>query len=84
MGLCDANGFLVILIFASILMITYHISNKNRCPKNTVQYKYIPRTFKEEQDDPTYVSEILGNMFTDPTVWLIGQTGNKKRKINNY
>ena len=73
------NNFLILLIFIFIilLIIRYYA---NRC--NKIKYKYISRTFKEEQDYPTYVSDIFGDMFIDPTPWIIGQSGNKKRRIN--
>jgi hypothetical protein len=74
--------YIILLIFVSITILVYYFAKQQKCPKPTIQYKYIPRTFEQEQDDPTYVSEILGNMFIEPTPWIIGQSGNRIKKIN--
>ena len=35
-----------------------------------VIYKYIPRTFEEEQQDPVPVSDIFETMFSQPSPWV--------------
>lgn len=72
------DNFLLLLLSLGIIFVILD----TRCPTSKVVYKYVARTFKEEQDDPTYVSEILGDMFIEATPWIIGQSGNQKRRIN--
>lgn len=78
----NVNNFLIMVIFIGIILIILDIKQYKLCKPNKVIYKYVPRTFEEEQEYPTYVSEILGNMFIESTPWIIGQTGNKIRSIN--
>jgi hypothetical protein len=45
-----------------IIILQFRLSDE-KCPPKDVIYKYIPRTFKEEQIDPVKVSEIFKDMF---------------------
>jgi hypothetical protein len=57
----------------------------NEEPK--VVYRYIPRTFEEEQMDPVLVTDIFQTMFSQPSPW-IGSIRNydrrRQEKINKY
>ncbi len=52
-----------------------------------VVYRYIPRTFEEEQWDPVSVTDIFQTMFSQPSPW-VGSIRNydrrKQEKINKY
>lgn len=78
----NINYFLILLFSLGFVFVILHHTKIFKCKPSKTIYKYIPRTFKEEQDDPTYVSEILGDMFIQPTPWIIGQSRNKIRPIN--
>lgn len=39
-------------------------------PEQKVIYRYIPRTFEEDQEEPVYVSDIFNKMFTQPSPWV--------------
>lgn len=81
---------LLIVIFFGILFITIEVvriqsgltdSNK------TIEYRYIPRSFEEEQNDPVYVSEIFETMFSQPSPWILSvreYDQRKQEKINQY
>jgi len=79
---------LMILIFLGILLITISITrNEVECPKERVIYKYLPRTFEEEQNEPVYVSDIFRAMFTQPSPWIgsINDIDTRKREsINKF
>jgi len=79
---------LMILIFLGILLITISITrNEVECPKERVIYKYLPRTFEEEQNEPVYVSDIFRAMFTQPSPWIgsINDIDTSKREsINKF
>ena len=76
-----------------ILLIGYEIVRLNtmtKCPKPVIKYKYIPRTFKDEQDEPVPIEELFAKMFTLPSPWMISrgiglrdrrQTGLKDREM---
>ncbi len=78
---------LFIFFFGLVLVISEIISNIRETPKERVIYRYIPRTFDEEMDEPVFVSDIFETMFTQPSTWIGGYNDvyNKKREnINQY
>ena len=84
-------GFIIILlVFLGILLVTVEvvrISSGKYEKKPTIIYRYIPRTFEEEQLDPVSVSDVFEVMFSQPSPW-IGNIRNydrrKQEKINQY
>lgn len=44
----------------------YKLLTQKQC-KDTITYKYLPRTFKEEQQTPISVSEVFKDMFLKDT-----------------
>lgn len=61
------------------------LSGSSETPE--IIYKYIPRTFEEEQQQPVYVSEIFDTMFSQPSPWIISVRDydeRKQEKINQY
>jgi len=83
------NSLIVILIFLGILLIVVEIvkinSSKNKEPQ--IIYRYIPRTFAEEQLDPIPVSGIFSTMFSQPSPWVNSlriYDRRKQEKINQY
>lgn len=62
---------LIILLFIGILFISIGwIKSEQFCPAPIIEYRYIPRTFKEEQENPSKVSEIFHNMFNNNSPWI--------------
>ena len=64
--------FLLFLMIGIILLIVYFITNNElsqRCD-NKIIYKYLPRTLKEEEETPVFVSDIFKTMFQQPSVWI--------------
>lgn len=76
------------MIFLGILCITISlVQNSVKCPQEKVVYKYLPRTFKQEQEEPVYVSDIFATMFSMPSPWIGGINDydtRKQQKINKY
>ena len=62
--------FIITLLIGIILLAIYFIINQEEGFKQNVVYKYIPRTFKEDEESPIFVSEIFKTMFTQPSVWI--------------
>lgn len=64
--------FLVLFSGLLLLGVGYMKSNQ-QCPPPIVEFRYIPRTFEEEQDDPTPVIAQFGRMFSEPSPWQLTQ-----------
>jgi hypothetical protein len=82
------KNILIILIFVGILcMVIALTKNEVNCPEQKVIYRYIPRTFEEEQEEPVYVSDIFNKMFTEPSPWVgsVNEIDDEKLKeINKF
>lgn len=83
-----SKGVLIIfLVFGIILVVAELVRVDKACPKQKIIYRYIPRTFDEEQDEPVWVSDIFRSMFTQPTAWVRGIDDydyRKKEKVNKF
>lgn len=75
-------------IFCGILLIAINLTkNDQQCNSQQIVYKYIPRTFNEEQNEPVYVSDIFKTMFEQPSPWMASITASdnrKNKKINDF
>lgn len=70
-----------------ILIVIEVVRAQKSCPTQKVIYKYVPRTFDEEQTEPVYASDIFKAMFTQPSAWNNGLLEFDKRReesINRY
>ncbi len=79
----------VLLLFSGILFITYEVTKTAKCQNNApkIEYRYIPRTFEEEQNEPVYVSDIFETMFSQPSPWIMSVRNYDQRKqeqVNAY
>ncbi len=81
---------LVLLIIIGVVLLIVEISKSTvKCNKESVIYRYIPRTFKEEQDEPVFVTDIFKTMFSQPGVWEAGlgarlEEDRKAEQINKF
>ena len=81
------NTTILCFIFLGILLITIGIMNNKQCPPEKIIYKYIPKTFDQEQDNPEYVSDIFKSMFRLEDQWRKNKVSYDSRKmedINKY
>lgn len=65
---------IIILLFfiGTVAIIIGYVNQLKQCPPPKIEYRYIPRTFEEEQNDPAKVSQLFRTMFEEPTPWLAG------------
>jgi len=63
---------LILIIGICMVVIGYNKSNQI-CPANRVEFRYIPRTFEQEQDTPIPVLSVFGKMFQDEDAWMMNQ-----------
>jgi hypothetical protein len=72
------------LIIIGMILIIINIMKKytiiNYCPKPVIKYVYVNRDFKEEQENPYYVSEIMDNLFSNKSIWSNSMQLYKKEK----
>ena len=67
------KGFFLLTFFFGVLSIVIgYINQIKKCPPPTVEYRYVPRTFKEEQENPVQVSQLFQEMFDEPSPWVAG------------
>jgi hypothetical protein len=67
------KAIIILLLFVgTVSIIIGYVNQLKQCPPPKVEYRYIPRTFEEEQNDPVKVSQLFRNMFEEPTPWLAG------------
>jgi len=80
---------LLMLLFIGTLMITVgYINQKHKCPQCKVEYRYIPRTFEQDQDNPVRTSQLFADMFNEPSPWIgdfkISGKAPSNSNINKY
>jgi hypothetical protein len=73
------------ILFAVIEIVKIDAGLVKKEPR--VIYRYIPRTFEEEQEDPVAISDIFETMFSQPSPWVGSirtYDAKKQEKINKY
>lgn len=76
-----------ILVAALVFIIIGFFKGNQVCPPRRIEYRYVPRNFIEDQLEPVSVSEIFGDMFRNPTVWVGGFSNTyypKQEDINRF
>lgn len=78
---------IIILTILGIILVSVNLTQMYfSCPPTKILYRFIPRTFKEEQDSPVPVSEIFEDMFKLPSPWVESTSTirNRDGEINKY
>jgi hypothetical protein len=80
------RSIVIFLNFIGILAVVVgYVNQLKKCPPPTVEYRYVPRTFQQDQDNPVKVSELYYTMFTEPTPWIRDMAStSKNQEINRY
>jgi hypothetical protein len=86
----ELKAIIYIILFCGILCMSVEITKIyteviQKEPESI--YRYIPRTFEEEQADPVTVSEIFETMFSQSSPWLGSiktYDTRKQESINKY
>ena len=82
------RGFTLFLLIVGVYMITTSVMKESyTCADQKIIYRYLPKSFAEEQSEPVLVSEIFKKMFNLPSPWIssIGTYDRKKQdQINKY
>jgi hypothetical protein len=77
------NLFVILIFIGFVMLIIDYVkkSTYNKCPKNKIIYKYIPRSFKDQQEDPVMISEIFDELFSQPTPWISSIGAKNQREL---
>lgn len=73
-------GFGTLFILADLMRIY------RGCPPPKVVYRYLPKTFEQEQDSAPLPSTVFKKMFEQPDSWTSGiiSTDSRPRTYNQY
>ena len=74
------------LLFLGVIMVVVGFVKQNKeCPKGAVEYRFVPRTFQEDQDYPSRPTDIFQAMFTEPSPWIRDISSTPRRSdLNRY
>ena len=79
---------ILFIFFIGVLLITISIVRESaNCQKERIIYRYIPRSFENEQNNEQDVSDIFNVMFTQPSPWIASVNDvdfRKQEAINKY
>ena len=60
---------LLFLLVGVIFIAVGYIKTNEKCPPPVIEYRYIPKTFEDQQNDTTPIFSIFGKMFTNSSPW---------------
>lgn len=61
--------FVLLFIGAMFIMVGF-IRSQKFCPPTKIEYRFVPRTFVEEQQEPAPVSDIFASMFVESSPFI--------------
>lgn len=79
----------ILFIIGIILIAIGIIKVYNQPPPQRTVYRYIPRTFIEDQENPVPLDDIFYEMFNNPTPWVASVDVQRRKSdigenINKY
>ena len=78
------NLFIIVILIIAFLVSSeiVRLNTLAKCPAPVTEYRYIPRTFKDEQNERIPIEDIFGKMFGNVSPWMmsrgINETGRTK------
>jgi hypothetical protein len=67
---------LLLAIVGLVMLGVGYVKSNLQCPPNIVEYRYVEKTFNQEQNTPTPIMSISGmnSMFEDDSPWIAGNS----------
>jgi hypothetical protein len=67
---------LLLAIVGLVMLGVGYVKSNLQCPPNRVEYRYVEKTFNQEQNNPTPIMSISGinSMFEDDSPWIAGNS----------
>ena len=60
---------LIIFIIGIVFITVGYMENYNKCPPPRIEYRYIPRSFYEEQVSSINLKNFYSDIFNEPSTW---------------
>lgn len=65
------RSIVLFFTFIGVIFITIgYVKTNMKCPPPLVKFKYIPKTFEEEQNSSSSVTNVFGKMFSEDSPWI--------------
>jgi hypothetical protein len=65
------RSIVLFFTFIGVILITIgYVKTNMKCPPPLVKFKYIPKTFSEEQSNQLPVTNFFGKMFVTDSPWI--------------
>jgi hypothetical protein len=65
------RSIILFFTFIGVILITVgYVKTNMECPPPLVKFKYIPKTFDEEQNNPVPITNLFGKMFDKDSPWV--------------
>ena len=65
------KSLILLLIFVGVIFMTIgYIKSNQMCPPPIVKFRYYPKTFEQEMNNPVPVLSIFGKMFSENQPWI--------------
>ena len=61
--------FLMIAMVGVIMIVIGYVQSNQRVLPPKIEYRYIPQTFDESQNNPAPLNEVFGDMFDKNSPW---------------
>jgi hypothetical protein len=69
-GWSSMKSIAFFLLFAGLVLIAVgYVRSEAKCPPPRVEFRYVPRTFEQEQNVPIPVLSVFGKMFSERDPW---------------
>ena len=86
------NLILITLLFIAIIFVVIgYVKATHHCPPQKTEYRYVPRSFIEDQKEPVPITDIFAKMFYESTPWISHEAGKllpppnlQQRDIDKY
>jgi|SaaInlV_165m_DNA_2_1040747.scaffolds.fasta_scaffold132562_1 hypothetical protein len=65
------RSIILFFTFIGVILITVgYVKTNMKCPPPLVKFKYISKTFDEEQNNPLPITNLVGKMFSEDSPWV--------------
>lgn len=83
LGLINYKNVMLLILCIGLFFIVLDIGRSSvSCPEQQTVYKYVPRTFVDEQNNPKFASTVYKDMFDKSSPWMSSFTGPLKEDTN--
>lgn len=79
----DTNPLIIIVFLLFLVIIIDVIKNATERANSKVIYRYVPRSFMDEQEDPIPLKFLVGDMFDRQSPWKASFNIYEKPKLIN-